>query len=142
MTSIAQVILIRHDGALLLSQDEHRVLPLSEPIEPPEAPRDAALRALLTQTNLDVDLDDLVFFRHYPGSGYYFLLPFVPSATLHLIAGQPAAIIHHHAAAQRLNLHPALRRAVTDYYHERRKAMSKRNRNTAAIRTNKSNDGL
>jgi hypothetical protein len=104
-----------------LLQDDAQVLPLSELVAASEAPRDAALRAVLKTTNLDANLDDLVYFRRYPESHYYFTLHFVPGHLLKIKHPYPITVMHDEAAARRLNLVAHLRRALTDYYHERRK---------------------
>lgn len=136
MRTLAQIILVRHDGALILRHtndvpgitNSGYIGPFGRELQPNEIPYEAAHEAIQSQTNLQLVREKVVFWRRYPiiaksgqhqGQSYFYLIHFVPSAELVIFDNEQPVILHGHADANRLNLPSNLRRAVTDLLHER-----------------------
>ncbi|HEY6736801.1 MAG TPA: hypothetical protein VI322_03735 [Candidatus Saccharimonadia bacterium] len=147
MSTTAQVILVRHDGALILQEATSPADPTSTGRvtafggEVPEGltPHAIAEEALAEQTNLPEDTDHLVFWRQYPkpapgpASGpqpddrrFYFLYHGVSSSQARGAFGEKLVVVHNPTDARKLNMSAALRRALTDYFHERENRTSAR----------------
>lgn len=127
---MTQVILVRNDGALILLEaagrdDPHSrglVSALGGPQVDGLSPHDTARVYLQDFTNLPHADDSLVYWRRYPEEQtHIFLLHQVDGSQLRELWGDRLVVIHNDAEARRLNLVPALRRAVSDYYLELRK---------------------
>lgn len=130
METIAQVLLIRPDGALVLVHEGHGtegdlIGGLVEVGDELELPHWVAARAVNEQSSLQLGGHDLVFWRRYP-TGYLPEDPTVYVFTLHRVNVQNPApsdtmrlvTVHNRNDAAKLNLSPLMRRIVNDYFHE------------------------
>jgi ADP-ribose pyrophosphatase YjhB (NUDIX family) len=127
MKTIAQVILIRHDGSLVLQHSEGSdlVTPFGGPIEAYETPRDAAASILAELTNLRITPEDAVYLRQYPKIApegqpnqrvFYFTVHYVYN---HQTTRHHAVIVQT-SPKRKINVSPLFRRVLTDYFHDLR----------------------
>jgi 8-oxo-dGTP pyrophosphatase MutT (NUDIX family) len=138
MNFSAKTILVRHDGALILQhRDEKpgitnpgRVTAFGGSGEGKETPRETAWREINEETNLGLDVDDLIFWRRYHKTKakhdtegheyneYYFVASHIPTKGLEIYEGQGHVVVHNYAEAMKLNMSPLCRQVISDYYHE------------------------
>jgi ADP-ribose pyrophosphatase YjhB (NUDIX family) len=132
MKTVAQIILVRPDGALILRHIDKTpdtpgdgvLAAFGGTAEANETPRTAAVRLVNAQTNLELAYDEVTFWREYPAGQhqiYVFMAQHIPSRGLGVLHSRGFAVIHNDAEARKMNMPPVLRRVITDHYHERRR---------------------
>lgn len=134
MQLIAQVILVRTDGAIVLQQRDNKpgitnpgaITPFGGNVEPGETPLQAAYRELQEETNLVVRLSDLEFFGVYyktkavhgqDGEVHYFIVRGVDDTGLKVYEGQGFYILHNRAGLAGIKTSVLAREVLEDYYN-------------------------
>ena len=135
MTIIAQIILVRKDGALIMQHRDDKpgitnpgaIAAFGGTVEPGETPLQAAVREISEETNLQVRPEDLDFFGTYPktvarhgedGQVHYFILRDVDDTNFQVYEGQGFYVIHNRQELLAAKTSPLAREVLEEYYDE------------------------
>jgi len=135
MQTVAQIILVRRDGAIILQHRDDKpgitnpgaLSAFGGNVEPGETPLQAAYRELQEETNLVVQLSELEFFGVYAKTRakhgedrevHYFITRNVDDTGFKVYEGQGFYVIHNLAELRAANTSPLVREVLEDYYAE------------------------
>jgi len=137
MQVIAQIILVRKDGAIIMQQRDDKpgitnpgaITPFGGNVESGETPLQAAYRELQEETSLRVRLDNLELFGVYyktkathgqDGEVHYFIVRDVDDTDFKVYEGQGFYLLHSRKALDTIKTSVLAYEVLKDYYAKSR----------------------